>query len=258
MQMTEKIIWIGDHKIYYLEGGTSSDLRHSVIFLHGWGLSSKTFQAGLSILSQHCHVIAPDLPGFCRSKSSKYFSSYGEYATVLESFIKAIDTKPVHLIGQSMGGGISILVTTLAPSLVRSLVLIDSIGIPIGTFPHIFVQRLIELPAQAIATRFTSHHLRMICSFLCNLMFRTKNTLDSLRLSLKVDLRPVLSNINTPCLILWGTNDRTVPLSSGLKLQRAIKDARLIAIPNAHHEWSALMPEVLSSAILEHIKELQV
>jgi pimeloyl-ACP methyl ester carboxylesterase len=257
MQLVQKTIYVNDHKISYLDGGKSSDQKHPILFLHGWGLTSKSFEAGLSILSRNHRVLAPDLPGCGGSHGSISHWNYEDFARVIGLFIEAVGVKRVHLMGQSMGGGISIVLTTLAPSLVSSLILIDSAGIPLDTFSNIFRQRLIELPVQAWATRFTWHHFGMIQAILYNSILRTRNTIDSLRLSLSVDLRPILSCVNAPCLILWGANDRATPLSSGQALKQAIGGAKLIVIQNAHHEWSTLMPEKFSAVVSEFVTGLE-
>ena len=253
MRFTNKTIIIDGHKLSYLDGGKSSDLTPPILFLHGWGLASKTFQSGLAILSRKHRVLAPDMPGFGGSDSSTWDWTYEDYAKVIQSFIKMLGIERAHLMGQSMGGGISIVLATLAPSVVSSLILIDSAGIPLAPFSTIFLERLIELPTQAWKTRFTLHHLGMIQAFLHNSILRTRNTIDSLRLSLSVDLRPILSRVNSPCLILWGANDRTIPVSSGQELEKAIRGSKLIIIPNAHHEWSALMPEKWSSIVEDFV-----
>jgi pimeloyl-ACP methyl ester carboxylesterase len=257
MQLLEKTIDVDGHKIFYLEGGKPSDQKHPILFLHGWGLSSKTFQAGLSILSRNHHILAPDLPGFGKSGSSTSHWSFEDYARVIQSFIEAKGLKCMHLMGQSLGGGVSIMLATLAPSLVYSLTLIDSVGFPLAPFSTIFLQRLVELPAQTLATKFTLHHINMVQAFLYNSILRTKNIFNSLRLSLSVDLRPILGQVNVPCLIIWGANDRTIPLTSGRELKQAIKNAKLIVIENAHHEWSALMPEKFASVVSEFVMECE-
>ena len=177
MQLHEKTIYVAGQKLSYLEGGKSSDQDVPILFLHGWGFTAKTFQAGLSILSRNHRVLAPDLPGFGGSDRSTSHWNYEDFARVIQLFVEAVGVKSVHLMGQSMGGGISIVLATLTPGLVSSLVLIDSNGIPLPSFSKIFWQRLIELPAQAWATSFTLHHLGMITAFLYNSILRTRNTM---------------------------------------------------------------------------------
>ena len=220
-------------------------------------LQQKRFKQDYLFYPETIAFLAPDLPGFGGSDSSTSHWNYEDFARVIQLFVEAVGVKSVHLMGQSMGGGISIVLATLTPGLVSSLVLIDSNGIPLPSFSKIFWQRLIELPAQAWATSFTLHHLGMITAFLYNSILRTRNTIDSLRLSLTVDVRPILSRVNTPCLILWGSNDRTIPLSSAQALKLAISGAELIVIPNAHHEWSVLMPEKFSSVVSEFVREIE-
>lgn len=255
MRLIKKSNNIGNHEVFYLEGREGlSGSKYPIVFLHGWGFSSSTFQASLNILSQNYLIIAPDLPGFGRSKIDTSSWEYEDYAKVILSLINALGVEQVHLIGNSMGGGVAIRLTSLAPTVVRSLTLIDSTGIPIGSFFKLFFQRLIELPAQMISTKFSFHHLIMIQTFLFNAIFRTKNVISALRLPLAVDISSVFSTIACPCLVLWGSNDRTISLKIGQEISRQIKGSKLRVIEGGHHEWSVLMPEKCSSIISDFIE----
>ena len=46
-------------KIYYTEQGSGVP----VLLLHGWGASSESWRGIMSVLSDKCRLVAPDLPG---------------------------------------------------------------------------------------------------------------------------------------------------------------------------------------------------
>lgn len=251
--MLKRQIDLENCTIRYLEGGEDSSSKSAVLFLHGWALSAEAFRDGLTILSEHYRVIAPDWLGFGQANDPASAWDYDDYAQTLLSFLKAVEIEQVHLVGHSTGGGISIVLAGLAPGMVRSLSLVDSAGIPIGSLANVLFQRLIELPAQTWGTKTSPQHKGMIGAALYNSLFRTKTMSRSLSLPLKVDLRPRLSDLELPCLVVWGENDRTIPLSFGQELWQRIKGAKMVTVEKAHHDWSLLLPEKFATIILEFL-----
>ncbi len=59
--------------------------------------------------------------------------------------------------------------------------------------------------------------------------------LSSLRSIHKIDLRPKLSEIKIPTLIIWGKEDRLLPPSIGTELHRGIKGSRLVVFERTGH-----------------------
>ena len=257
MKLTQKVISTGKYEIFYLDSGESFDQNHIVLFLHGWGLSSIAFEKSLELLSSYTRVIAPDLPGFGKSSPIVTPWNFQECAKAIRDFIEILGIEKVNLVGQSMGGGVSILLSMLIPSKINSLILIDSAGIPIGAFPSVFIKRLFELPAQFITTKFTLYHIGMLRAFLRNLFLRTKNNREALKIALSTDLSPLLSSISSPCLVIWGAEDQTIPLTSGYKLADGIKGAKIEVVENAYHEWSALMPNEFVFYVSSFIKDIK-
>jgi pimeloyl-ACP methyl ester carboxylesterase len=73
-------------------------------------------------LSKHGHVLAPDLPGFGYSPPARSYALATHRRAVIE--LLAAQGKPALLIGNSMGGLVSILVAATRPDLVESLILV--------------------------------------------------------------------------------------------------------------------------------------
>ena len=49
----------------------NQDNRPTVLFLHGWGAPAETYRLLIDHLSTYCRVVAPDLPGFGGSATTK-------------------------------------------------------------------------------------------------------------------------------------------------------------------------------------------
>jgi len=254
-KLIENNIKLEDCNIYYWEGGLASNSA-PIVFLPGWAVSVATYLESLNALSERHHLIAPDLPGFCKSTSPKFLQSYDDYANCIIDFLDRLNVKKAHLIGHSIGGAIAIKIAASRPSLVSSLIVVDSTGIPLGSLPEVVLRRSIEMPAQIGAIKFKPL-TQMLLSSLHNNFFKTRNVIQTAWLSLEKDLRPLLSQINSPCLVLWGENDLFTPLKLGQELAEGIKGSRLVVVEGEYHEWSMFRPEKFAPIIFDFIDEIE-
>ena len=253
-QFTKKQVYVNEQKIFYLEGGTASN-SEPILFIHGWGVGTQPYQEVLNVLCKRHYVIAPELPGFNSSSSDKLNWNYNDYADLISAFLQRLNIKKVHFIGHSLGGGIGATVAALMPHLVKSLILVDSTGIPVEPVPLVFVQRAIEMTAQAPQIRFPQV-IQIFQAFSYNLFFRTYNTLQILLMSLQKDLKPRLPKITSPCLLLWGKNDLTTPLKAAEEFSQLIKGSKLIVIDGAYHEWSIFFVDKFTTLVFDFLDEI--
>ncbi len=122
-----KRTWVQDRPAQY--GVVGEGLP--VVFAHGWALGQHSYKAILHRLAdQGCRVVAPALPGFGGTPGlpRDKFHLAG-YAAWLEEFIREVGIEEkVVIVGHSFGGGVAIRAAYSFPNLVRSLVLVNSIG----------------------------------------------------------------------------------------------------------------------------------
>ncbi len=253
--MLEKQIDLEKCRISYWEGGLVS-ASNPILFLPGWSVTVETYLQSLKALSQHYLVIAPDLPGFWKSTSPGTLQDYEDYANYIIAFLDKLKLKKVHLIGHSIGGAIAATIAALKPSMVNSLILVDSTGIPLGSLPEVLLRRLPELPAQLGSIKLKAISKMWQSSFYNNL-FNTRNVIQTARLSLEKDIRPLLPKIESPTLVLWGENDLFIPLKLGQELAQEIKNSRLIVLEGEYHEWSMFCPEKFAPMICNFIDEVE-
>lgn len=126
------------------------------------------------------------------------------------------------------------------PSVVRSLILVDSTGIPVDPIPKVLLQKALEMTVQAPQVKFTQFN-QIFQAFLYNFLFKTQNTIQTLWLALEKDLRPLLPQIETPCLIVWGANYLTNRLTPGQEFLQRIRGSKLILLDNVYQEWSIFL-----------------
>lgn len=246
-----------DCRIFYKQGGTRSTAT-PILFLHGWGISTEPYQEVLELIAQQHYVIAPDLPSFARSNYSDLIADYETYAKLLVSFLDALNLEQVHLVGHSIGGGISIAMNSIAIDRVKSLVLVGSTGVPKVSFPEIVPIRAIEMTAQISLPKLKLQLVDIPRVFSQNFLFNTGNVIQALLLSLEKDLRPLLPLIKAPCLLLWSEKDLTMPLTCGREMAALIPDSVLVTVEEGYHEWGLWHPEKFTSIVLKFVQQVEL
>ena len=113
----------------YLEKGTPTPGRPTVLLLHGFAAMKENWALWLQRLPGHWHILVPDLPGFGESDyqpAARY--RYEDQALRLKNWLDSLALDNVHIAGSSMGGAIAaVLAHKMAPA---SLTLLNSAGIP--------------------------------------------------------------------------------------------------------------------------------
>jgi pimeloyl-ACP methyl ester carboxylesterase len=255
-QIDTRHVDLQDCSISYMQGGLKS-ASTPILFLHGWGISAEPYHEILQLVAQQHFVIAPDLPSFARSSYSKLIPDYETYAKFILSFLDALNLQQVHLVGHSLGGGIAITLSTLAPDRVKSLVLVDSTGNPSVSILEVIPRRAFEMTAQFLLPRLKLKLVDIPQVFSYNLLFNTGNVIQALLISLQVDLRHLLPKIKAPSLLLWSEQDLTTPLDAAQEMTAKIPDARLVTVEEGWHEWGLWFPEKFTSLMLDFIDQVE-
>jgi pimeloyl-ACP methyl ester carboxylesterase len=106
----------------YLEAGPKD--APTVLLLHGLGATNASMLPLVPDLARDHRVIAPDFPGFGASAAPRWRYSPADLATWVRAFQETVDTGPVSIVGNSMGGRVAIEAGLSAPDLVDRLVLL--------------------------------------------------------------------------------------------------------------------------------------
>ena len=114
-----------------------------IVLVHGLGGSHLNWVRVARPLTERNRVVALDLPGFGFSPAAGRATSIEANAKVLDRFINEIIGGPVILMGNSMGGAITILESAASPHAVTAVVLVDP-ALP----------RPVEVPDPLVAAQF--------------------------------------------------------------------------------------------------------
>jgi pimeloyl-ACP methyl ester carboxylesterase len=245
-----------------------------VVLLHGLGGSSDWWRHNIDVLAERYLVSAVDLVGFGRrlrgrevSKSrgeaprdretarlrnqfsrdrSKLPTRLDEIASLLTRWIESSFDGPVHLAGNSLGGHIAMHIAASRPDLVRSLVLIDSTGIPFEIAPGAHIENIA-----------TPHGWRSFFLILMRDLFRAGPTALAVAFArlLRDDARPLMKTLTMPVLLIWGEHDPLVPLTYARQMLDEMPHAKLRVIPHAGHVPMWENPRAFNDALLSFLGE---
>ncbi|WP_145523821.1 alpha/beta fold hydrolase [Virgibacillus sp. SK37] len=244
-----------------------------VILIHGFVSSTYTFNKIIPLLEKDFSIVAIDLPGFGRSeKSTSFFYSYENYARLVIKIIDYFGMDGVCIVGHSMGGQIALNIAKLIPDKVKKLFLIASSGYLKSSnrllvyssylpFFSLYVKRAINSRSVMDSLRnvfynqsyITADHIREF-----ERPIKEKNFPKSLIRLLRHregDLSSYeLGKINTPTLLIWGEDDRVVPLRIGKRLVQDLPNAEIITFKETGHLVSEERPNEVSTLISSYSK----
>jgi pimeloyl-ACP methyl ester carboxylesterase len=113
-----------DGPVHYLDFGGPAD-GPVIVCVHGLGGGAVNWVAVAPLLASTCRVLAPDLAGHGLTQSLGRGTDVAGNRALLHRFITTVTGGPVILMGNSMGGMISLLEASAAPATVAGLVLLD-------------------------------------------------------------------------------------------------------------------------------------
>ena len=121
------------HLRYHVrQWGTPSPDQTPLVMLHGWMDVAASFQFVIDAL-QHKHwVIAPDWRGFGLTETPQTDNFwFPDYLADLDQLLDHyVGTRPVHLLGHSMGGHVATLYAGVRPERVQKLINLEGFGMP--------------------------------------------------------------------------------------------------------------------------------
>ena len=254
------------------EGGRGTPL----LFVHGLLASSASWRDVLAPAGGGRPGIAVDLPGFGASERPWPYD-YGVEAAgaSLAAFLDARRIERAIVVGNSLGGAAAMLLAAAQPRRVAALVLVAA---AFATAPIPWPVAVMRAPvlgelALALSTRITvAIGLRMrIYARASNVTRRAvddawlpltiRGTRRAALMAIRSDPARFLgieSRIGAPTLVLWGREDRMIPVEEGRRLASRIANSRFAVVPDAGHLPQREQPERFSEEVRRFLGEAGV
>jgi pimeloyl-ACP methyl ester carboxylesterase len=239
-------------RVRVLEAGP--DGGAPLLFLHGWGLSPRSYASGvLRLADEGVRVVAPCLPGFGGSDAPPLAGlDLPGYARRVGRLLDVLGLDgPVAVAGHSFGGGVALQLAADRPDLVRSLTLVNTVGgagRAADPWPDAATLRwalgtALELDPRALAT------LPSVLRDLVPNLLRRPLTLAltarvALRASLADSARDLVAS-GLPVQFVWGTHDHLVPPGA----LAAVSGPSPHEVVGGGHGWLLARPAELSALL---------
>lgn len=228
-------LYIDGLSIRYQVGGEGP----AVLLLHGWGCSIENFTPVSEDLVRSYTVYAIDFPGFGQSSMPPAPWGVAHYAALTLEVMDRLHLARPHLICHSFGGRVAIMLAAHHPDRVGKLVLVASAGVRGRRSLKARVKWAISRLGKGIGRYGGRLGVKLRDRIYHRIESQDYTNAGSLRPTLvKVvneDLRPLLPRIESPTLLIWGEQDRDVPLSAAKIMARSIPQAQLVVFENAGH-----------------------
>lgn len=256
--MEEKEVSINNLKINYKTAGSGP----AVLILHGWGGSSDSWLRVQKLLAiAGFKVIIPDFPGFGKSFTPEKAWDNDDYLNWLLGFINYLNLDKFYLISHSFGGRIAIKLAVQYPEKIEGLIFCSPAGVKTELD---FKTKIIFVLARIGNAIFTPKHLIRLKDAIRNIFYiflRNKdyvkakgNMRETIKKVLNEDSLPLLSEIKVKTLVIWGANDKMVPVKQASLYKERIKDAKLEILPGIGHSPHLEIPDKLADIIIQFLR----
>lgn len=237
-----------------------------VVLVHGFGADKESWLLMAWAMSRGRRVIIPDLPGHGAATTiSRRGASARAQAHALLAFLDTLGVNRFHLVGNSMGGGISLRLADEQPERVRSLVLIDSAGPKVDPSE---LDQLFERGENPLIPT-TAAEAAVIMGFVAEKRSKLPRAIERHIIAERVAAAPLLKEIfagwqrgagadgiptdlerlRVPTLVIHGECDRVIDVSTGRELARRIPKARLHVMPGVGHIPQVEVPRETAAAV---------
>jgi pimeloyl-ACP methyl ester carboxylesterase len=253
-----------------------------VLFVHGLGGSWQNWLENLVQTAEAGYrAIAVDLPGFGHSPMPRDDISISGYGRWVDALLAELGTGPVALVGNSMGGFIGCEVAIRFPARVERLVLVSAAGITIEhqRFDTVMgalyrTERITKLVTawaamqsdtiakrrrvRAALLRIVAAHPERLGWPLVAEQIRGTGTpgfLPALDALTKYPIRARLPEIACPTLIVWGREDKLVPVRDADVFEQLIPDSRKVVFEDTGHVAMLERPDRFNRLLLDFLAE---
>lgn len=224
------------------------------VALHYWAGSGREFDLLPPLLPPGARLLAPDLPGFGSQPVPEGFDySVASYADWVAQYIEENKLEDYHLIGHSMSGKISLALAARRPAGLRGLLLLSPsppTPEPISDDDRAASLAAYGQPAEAEKTfaKITSIALpeEWHAQVVADNLRTTQAAWDAwLQQGSREDISALMPQIEVPCRLLVGENDRAIPPAAQRQqtLPLLPVGATMVVVPGAGHLLPLEAPE---------------
>jgi pimeloyl-ACP methyl ester carboxylesterase len=222
-----------------------------IVLIHGLGNSAEVWAAMLPLLSKEYLVYALDLPGFGKTPLAPEGVSVRTHVLYLQHFLDALGYPRVALVGNSLGGWIATHFAAQYSERVSHLYLLNSAGLRREQMNSPYAVD------RAAARRSMKHiwgYEMPLPGFLLDAVVRISQLPAYVKFVKGYDpqeeLDEVLTQVQVPTTIIWGTRDGLFPPTFAHEFHTSIGNSELILLEGVGHMPQMQVPTKVAQIIL--------
>jgi pimeloyl-ACP methyl ester carboxylesterase len=248
-----------------------------LLFVHGLSGCWQNWLENMPRFARTHRVVAVDLPGFGASPMPREQISIPGYARFLERVCDMLSIDAAAVVGNSMGGYVAAELAIASPRRVERLMLVSAAGLSAEHLQRDHVMTGARVVA-AVMTRSVARHewyarrpglRRIALSFVVRHPDRLSVPLahELMRGSGKPGFLPAmeaivahriserLPQIACPALVVWGEDDRVIPVRDAKRFGELIPDVRVEVWPDTGHVAMLERPERFNDLLEAFLSE---
>jgi non-heme chloroperoxidase len=257
----KKVTLPNSQRVNFVQFGT--DLIGTVIFLHGYADSWRSFERIFPAFSDHYRCIALDLRG--HGDSSKPEDGYGlkDFVEDVRLLLESLGIGKATLIGHSMGSFIAQKFAASYPDRVEKLVLISSSGKTKGNQVldevRAEIMKLEDPVEESFVVEFQTPGLPVPYEFMQAIVAESKKLPARIWKTvfnelITIDNCDILGRIQAKKLVLWGTRDGIFKKDDQELLTGEMNDVTFVAFDAGHAlHWE--LPGRVAEVIVGFLEE---
>jgi pimeloyl-ACP methyl ester carboxylesterase len=231
---SSRIVAAGGQKTRLYEAGSGPP----VVVLHGWGGRIESMAPVLTCLSNDFRVLALDLPGFGQSPVPDGVWGTGDYAAFVRDVLADAGVERAHFVGHSFGAKTSLYLSGSGGRLVDKLVAVGSPGLRSSPSTRVRMKRLAGRAARLSGYLGSpGRSLRKaIYERIASDDYKDAGPMRPILVKVvNEDFAPLLPQVQSPTLLVWGTEDDAVPAAHARIMEGLIPDAGVVLFEGAGH-----------------------
>jgi pimeloyl-ACP methyl ester carboxylesterase len=209
-----------------------------LLFLHG-ASGAPAILPFMEKLAQRFDVLVTEHPGYGQSDEPEWLENIHDVAYFYLDFLKKLNLSGVTLVGSSMGGWIALEIAVRDTSRIKSLVLVSPAGVAAPGAPPADI--FLMPPEDLVRSLFHDSKLaeaRLAMPEDVDLSLKNRHTTARLAWEPRLHdphLPKWLHRIDVPVKIIWGRQDRILPVGIMDELKRRIPKAQTFVLENCGH-----------------------